>query len=227
MQWLTTFSPTHRHLFDWFVAHLPIRPGDTLAVAHIPQLCESGTYYEAGWKAQTTRKIDALIGLASGMPSSGVVACLDVDVTVFRHFEDDVLEQMKETGTEYVFQDDGPGGLCSGLMLFAKPNIATEILRAIRSRLPEADGDQKAVNQIIARSNAIILPRHIAWTYGLHGLGEWKPGDIPRSPRGIAVHHANWTRGIENKMMLLRAVVAEQTNLPSATLGVPALSETE
>jgi hypothetical protein len=213
MQWVTTYSPTHRQLFEWFVAHLPIRPGDTLAVAHVPQLCESGTYYDAGWKAQTTRKIDALIGLTSGTPSSGMIACLDVDITVFRHFEDDVAEHMKDAGTEFMFQDDGLGGLCSGLMLFANPAIATDVLKSIRSRLPEAEGDQKALNQVIERSDAIVLPHHVAWTYGLHGLGEWKPGDIPRSPRGLAVHHANWTRGIENKMMLLRAVVAEQTEI--------------
>jgi len=117
--------------------------------------------------------------------------------------------------------------VCSGLMLFAKPNLATDVLRAIKSCLPEAEGDQKALNQVIQRSDAILLPHHIAWTYGLHGLGEWKPGIVPRSPRGIAVHHANWTRGIENKMMLLRAVVAEQTNLPSVTFDAPALSETK
>ncbi len=216
MHWLTTYSATHRQLFDWFVTHLPMRPGDTLAVAHTPQLCQSGTYLETGWKAQTTEKIEALIRLTSGIPSWGMVACLDVDITVFRHFEDEVLEQMKNAGTGYAFQDDGPAGLCSGLMLFAKPNIAAGVLGSIRSRLPQADSEQKALNQIISRSNAILLPHRIAWTYGLHGSGDWKPGIIPGSPSGIAVHHANWTRGVENKMLLLRAVAAEQTNqLPS------------
>jgi hypothetical protein len=212
MHWLTTYSATHRQLFDWFVSHLPMRPGDTLSVAHVPQVCESGTYFEGGWKAQITQKLDALIELTGGISSSGMVACLDVDITVFRHFEDDVVERMKKTGTEYAFQDDGAGGLCAGLMLFAKRDIATGVLELIRSRLPEAESEQPALNQVIARSDPILLPSYIAWTYGLHGLGLWKPGTVPHSPRGIAVHHANWTIGTENKMLLLRAVVAEQMN---------------
>jgi len=80
-----------------------MRPGDTLSVAHVPQLCESGTYFEAGWKAQITQKIEALVELTRGVPSSGTVACLDVDITVFRHFEDSVIEQMKKAGTGYAF----------------------------------------------------------------------------------------------------------------------------
>jgi hypothetical protein len=39
---------------------------------------------------------------------------------------------------------------------------------------------------------------------------------VPCSPRGIAAHHANWTIGLENKMMLLRAVFAEQMNHAAA-----------
>jgi hypothetical protein len=189
-----------------------MRPSDTLSVAHSSQLCESGTYYEQGWKAQTTQKIDALIELTQGLPASGPVTCADVDVTVFRHFEDEVLELMEKSGTEYVFQDDGAAGICSGFMIFSRRDTAIEVLRSMRARLPEVDSDQKALNQLIAPSSAILLPHHLAWTYGLHAAGKWKPGITPNSPPGIAAHHANWTRGVENKMLLLRAVLAEQTS---------------
>lgn len=212
MHWLTTYSATHRKLFEWFVSHLPMRPGDTLSAAHVHQLCESGTYLETGWKAQITRKVEAFLELISGVPPSGTIACLDVDITVFRHFEDDVIEKMKKSGTEYAFQDDGAGGIGAGFMLFARRDVAVGVLDLIKSRLPEADSEQPALNQVIGRSNAILLPSSIVWTYGLHGSGLWEPGITPRSPRGIAAHHANWTIGLENKMMLLRAVVAEQIN---------------
>jgi hypothetical protein len=89
----------------------------------------------------------------------------------------------------------------------------------IKSRLPQANSDQPALNQVIARSSAILLSDRIAWTYGLHGLGDWKPGIKPRSPEGIAVHHANWTKGVENKILLLRAVVAEQMSYTKSGVG--------
>jgi hypothetical protein len=189
-----------------------MRPGDTLSAAHVPQLCESGTYFEPGWKTQTTRKVEALIELTASMPSSGTIACLDVDITVFRHFEDEVEEHLHKTGKEYAFQDDGAGGICAGFMLFERREVALGVLESVKSRLPEAESDQPALNQVIARSDAILLSPSIVWTYGLHGLGLWKPGIVPCSPRGIAAHHANWTIGLENKMMLLRAVFAEQMN---------------
>jgi len=216
MHWLTTFSTTHRRLFDWFTTHLPMRPGDTLSAAHVTQLCGSGTYFESGWKTQIAGKLDALLKLADSMPSSGTIACLDVDITVFRHFEDDVVEHMQRTGSQYAFQDDGAGGICAGFMLFERREVALGLLESVKSRLPEAESEQPALNQAIARSDAILLPPSIVWTYGLHGLGLWEPGIVPHSPRGIAAHHANWTIGLENKMILLRAVVAEQTNYAAA-----------
>jgi len=35
-----------------------------------------------------------------------MIACLDMDIAVFHHFEFDVVEQMGKAGTEYAFQDD-------------------------------------------------------------------------------------------------------------------------
>jgi hypothetical protein len=216
LHWLTTFSATHRQMLDWFVTHLPMRPGDTLSAAQLPQLCESGTYFEPGWKTQITGKIDALIELTGSVPPSGTIACLDVDITVFRHFEDEVVEHLQINRTEYAFQNDGAGGMCAGFMLFERREVALGVLGSVKSRLPEAESEQPALNQVIARSDAILLSPSIVWTYGLHGLGLWRPGIVPHSPRGIAAHHANWTIGLENKMMLLRAVVAEQMNQAAA-----------
>ena len=117
---------------------------------------------------------------------------------------------MHNSRTEYIFQDDGTAGMCSGFMIFSGREAAIELLSSMRARLPEVESDQKALNRVIAPSSAILLPHHLAWTYGLHGAGKWKPGIPPHSPAGIAAHHANWTRGVENKMLLLRAVLAEQ-----------------
>lgn len=50
-----------------------------------------------------------------------------------------------------------------------------------------------------------LLPTTV-WSPGLSNPGIWEPGDPLHVPRGILVHHANYTVGIENKHAQLTAV---------------------
>ena len=54
------------------------------------------------------------------------------------------------------------------------------------------DDDQDAVNAV--------------WTPGQEGSRNWRRGDALDLPAGVLVHHANWTKGLANKVSQLEAV---------------------
>lgn len=49
------------------------------------------------------------------------------------------------------------------------------------------------------------LPREY-WTAGMMNGREWNQGDVLTPPKNIKAHHANFTRGAENKLCLLNEV---------------------
>ena len=57
----------------------------------------------------------------------------------------------------------------------------------------------------IIEIKAKILPNSF-WTYGIQKGSPWEDGDEVYPPQNIALHHANFTIGAENKMKLLDAV---------------------
>jgi hypothetical protein len=78
------------------------------------------------------------------------------------------------------------------------------------------NSDQNSFNQCIKKKSK-KNPYDIVWDYlpnVFFGAGTlaaypgylWKPGRTLEIPAGILIHHANWTRGVKNKIAQLEYV---------------------
>jgi len=104
---------------------------------------------------------------------------------------------------------------CTGLFI-ARGNAA--VLRMFDRALAvmgQYPGDQTAVNAVLQslipqgliRVNSLD-PRQY-WTHGYSTRITWEPRLGERcilTPKGVKVHHANWTVGVQNKLRLLQSV---------------------
>ena len=134
-------------------------------------------------------------------------------MTFFRPVSESLERFANAEGVDVWTADDGPAGPCGGLHVFGRRSEPVRILDQILTVCRANNKDDQEAMHICLRSGLFrqsMLPPDLCWTYGLHGRGNWGPLDKPDSPRGIAIHHANWTIGIENKIALLKAVEDEQ-----------------
>ena len=92
----------------------------------------------------------------------------------------------------------------------------------------ETQSDQISLNQCINRRSK-KNPYNVTWDYlpdiffggGTFTGCEWTPGKRLTIPQGIVMHHANWTKGISNKIAQLlyvkKLVLDQQNNLKRRT----------
>ena len=205
------FSKTHRTMFeDYFRKTLP--SGTELSHRELADLCATGAYKSAGFQAICVEKMIYLVSaiedeLRNTDPQVFVFS--DVDLRFYGEIEEDLMAYMGDD-YEIAFQDDGPGGCCTGFLAIRPTMKVLEFFRAVVAHMGATGAmDQDATNELLRRQGAgaprwRMLPARY-WTFGRSGR-HWEPGIVVTPPPDMLVHHANWTRGIDNKILLLEAV---------------------
>jgi hypothetical protein len=204
-------TPSHETLLaDWFRRTLP---GD--CASEVRRIEATPADYGAGhWNRIVVHKFDVLDEAFDAEADETVFVLSDVDIRFHRPFAADVRRRID--GLDVLFQHNRPGeanvpsNLCSGFMVIRSGERARAFFRAARARLEAADrsdfGDQRAcINTLEAEPGALrwgLLPETywVPYDDGRH----WRPGDPLRPPRGLVLHHANWTIGVPHKLAQLR-----------------------
>lgn len=205
MKLLTCYTPSHKVFFDQFVLTNP-PDGIELIVEMFPQECPSGEFAEEGWNATTARKFEFLIRHMNEMKEGEIFTFSDVDVQFF-----DTLTEYAHRACSKVdiaFQNDYYGHACTGFFFCRNTEQTRHFFEHALLIIKDHRDDQAAVNHILAT-------HPIDFTYGLlpnqfftfgsfynHWNGET---DFP-VPDDIVMHHANWVKGIDKKLELLRVV---------------------
>ncbi|MFH1358883.1 MAG: putative nucleotide-diphospho-sugar transferase [archaeon] len=216
----TYYTPSHEILKNKFFLSSIIDNFDII-IKKFSQECGSAEYLSEGWRKTINNKIDMLIK-AIKENWGGFFVFSDVDVQFFGKTKEILLEEVVDK--DIVFQRDSPIGfgpdkkgiLCTGFfMLRANENTLKlwEEVRKIRFSNPDFIGCQEALNYVISKK---YIPG-LRWGYlpnsffspgifnGIHGW-TWKPGIELNIPDNIVMHHANWTKGVENKIKQLEYV---------------------
>lgn len=178
-----------------------------LAVIDIPPMATSGF-----------RRFDGIIPLLESPGNYGRRCIISgADIRFYRDFLDSVFPAHDCLSTSL---DRTVGGtvLCSDFLAFTINWRTLSMFDSWENENTTAPDDQVALNTLFGDyCDQSILPplSHIPltesfWTIGLGGIPRtWVPGDaIPEPPADIAMHHSNFTVGIENKLALLDAVRA-------------------
>lgn len=216
------YTPSHEVFLEKFF--LPSLKDDYfLVLEKYEQECHSGVFQSEGWMDTMKKKVELIIR-AIKENQGQVFIHSDVDVQFFGKTKDVILQAI--SGNDIVFQKDMPealdndfeGHYCAGFFVCRGNEKTLKLFEDILSEIPKTKlNDQLILNKLIRNNKykiaASCLPDSF-WGPGTYygknvdhlGGYHWEDGDELLFPEEILMHHANWTRGIENKKRQLEYV---------------------
>jgi len=176
---------------------LPSVPtGFDLVLRRVPQSCPSGLYNRPGWKLTLTHKIDLVLKALTREQSTFVVS--DVDVR-FYDLDPGEIDVLVPAPAVVAYQLDVPLSdwqghpkYCAGFAVMRPCQTLVTLYERTRTILDRINTEQEALYEALREAPpecATYLPTDRFWNlkHGAHG-------------RRLAVDHANWITGIQNKI---------------------------
>ena len=204
MKILAYCTPTHLPLLNrHFLPSIP--DGFKFVVEQGPQECATGVYRSEGFGLSMKRKFVAIRNAANPANGSDPFIQSDVDVRFYGLTPEKALADLGDH--DIAFQCDHWKGqvACMGFMVVRPCARVMAWASKVVDLCEKHNDDQAAAAEAMSQS-------HLAWKflpreYWTHGADEtpWVRGRMS-PPKGIAIHHANWVMGLENKMALLDEV---------------------
>jgi hypothetical protein len=209
----TFYTPSHEQLYyEWFLPG--IQDDFELVVVRCEQDCTSGVYKTEGWLQAMLRKVDLVIN-AIEENWGKIFVYADIDIRFYRSFKKMIPRLMKNN--DMVIQTDNPfGQVCAGFFMCKGNEKTLNLWKSIRKTMIQnlsqniARDDQDTINSIIRGEGY----KGVVWDYlpiEFFGGGtltgkQWKPGVPLVVPDNIILHHANYTKGIKNKVIQMEYV---------------------
>lgn len=197
------YTDSHFELFQMMKESLEkTNPDLNLISEKFPQDCETGNFGEKGWSDTMHRKTGQIL---SAIKNEDVFIYTDADVYFLKPFKDKILEELGDY--DIALQDDSISGLCTGFWIAKSSDRIYNLWLDAKNNIERFGNEQNALTSLIHRHPIRwkMLSRSTVFTYGHLGLGIWNNNSF-EFDRNIAVAHANWTVGIENKTNLIKYI---------------------
>jgi hypothetical protein len=222
MKLYALYTPSHKVLKDTFF--LPsIQDDFDIILEFCEQTCQSAKFMSEGWTQTTMRKVDLIIR-AIKENWGEIFIFSDVDIQFFCPIQNTILMLMH--AKDMIIQKNSPNGvLCSGFFVCRGNEKTLQLWKDVKKTMEKSGSrsDQNSLNHCIKRHGK-KNPYNIAWDYlpdTFFGGGtltgrEWCPGVSLPIPHDIMMHHANWTKGIKNKiaqLVYVRNIVRKRKGL--------------
>jgi hypothetical protein len=208
------FSQSHKPIFLEFFkpSFFKADPKNLLSLnfAELPQRTEAGEYFSEGWSYAMLDKVRLILKIIRSNFGSFVVLS-DADVQFFEGFAEDILSHRRD-GVDILFQDDAPkpehkNRMCTGFVLVKCNSTSEGFYEKILDLLPKYQDEQLAANTIADTISFDFLPNEKYYTISSATNNQiWGGQEDLEIPKSILMHHANWVRGIGNKVKLLNFV---------------------
>jgi len=194
----TILSPSHKFLFDnFFLTSLKkYEESIDLIVIDQDQICETGNYYDAGWKESMEQKIDVYIQAVN--TSDKFFIWSDVDIEFYDSFVDTCIEELGDY--DIAFQEGVGNEYCAGFFICRINDKTKHFFQLLKEQYNHYTCDQQAINANIKLVNAKFLSKkflNISFQYR-----QWNGQKIELTEQ-IKMFHANYTVGLQHKIMLL------------------------
>ncbi len=201
------YTPSHRILKDdWF---LPTLQDDyEINMDFFEQECATGSFLDEGWTKTTLRKVEMIIRAVKENWDTFFIYS-DVDVQFFKPTQDIISDLMRDK--DIILQLDCPsGGACTGFFACKGNHETLQLWQEVRQFMINHPNfsDQETFNRTLMKHPEIRwehLPINFFGGGSLTG-SLWIPNKYLFVPDDIVLHHANWTKGIKNKILQLKYV---------------------
>jgi hypothetical protein len=208
-------TPSHEVLRDKYF--LPsIQDDFDIIIENVDQTCSSAQFMNKGWTKTTIQKVNLIIR-AIHENWGEIFIFSDVDIQFFAPIKKIIIDLMKDN--DLIMQKNCPDGvLCTGFFACIGNERTLALWTAVKSTMikNKSQSDQISFNQCIKRHSK-TNPYGVKWNYLpniFFGAGtmsaypgyNWTVGKTLNIPDSIVMHHANWTKGIKNKIAQLKFV---------------------
>ena len=212
-------TPSHEQMFSEFFSPSFCDDYELVIRRYEQSICPSGTYMKGGWNQTMLKKVEMLIDACADPENDGEVFLYsDVDIQFFKPTRQTVFDLMADPTLDMVIQRDDPQGTaCAGFLACRASERTRQMWCQVRDimlkdkRSRDTICDQKALNIVIAPRNNHLKIRWKFLPNTFMGPGTlkkrlWNPGQSLAIPKGVVMHHANYTHGIPNKLKQLAYV---------------------
>jgi len=219
MKLISTYTESHKVFKDkWFLPSL--RDKYDLELIKCPD-SYGGAYMDKKWSKAVLFKADVIIETIKKNWGK-VFIYSDIDIQFFQPTKKILLEHI--VNNDIVCQRSNPyGQLCTGFWAAKANRKVLRIWEQVRKYIPKEKRDQLIFNKIIKREQrrkrlpAILRNifygncRYSSLPTSFFGGGtltgkRWESGMELFVPEDIVLHHADWTVGIESKIVQLEYV---------------------
>ena len=217
-------TPSHERLRDeWF---LPTLKDEFEIHSRYLRQDGPGEYGDPSFRLAVRKKVE-MISEAIESNWGQIFIVSDVDIQFFKPITKLALESMKDR--DIMTQNDGPTGFCCGFMVIRANRRTRRLFSSIQALLQRDSKltEQPAFNAALKNhelqagtlagdffSPGVFLdgrgvsstrdPFPAGWPFDERvGHCVWVPGAKLRIRRGLVMHHANFTLGLENKLAQL------------------------
>ncbi len=220
----TLFTDSHKIFLDkYLLPSFPFRSDIELNLVYRDQHCKSANFEDSGWRETMRDKATCFVDGIGRCKEDEIFMFIDPDIQIYEDFYDDIINSIKDV--DATFQNDVIGGVNTGFFAVKNNKVTRGFFKTVLGNLDNFEQEQELTNHLLQNIHNYpsinmkwnFLPDRY-WTYGHIAAqrttktengykGGWKPGDDDFDiPKNIAIHHGNWTSGIDNKIELLNLV---------------------
>lgn len=204
MKIYTFYTDTHKKILnEYFLSSFEKTNKDLdLIVRKFDQKCPTGKYMSDGWNKTMINKVDYI--LESIEETWGdVFIHSDCDVQFFGSIKNDIIDQLSDA--DIAAQADSDHHLCCGFFICRSNKKTKNLFENVRHQITETYNDQQAMNLLVhGYASYSLLNEKYYSVWMSMGQNHWQSHMlIDKIPKNVLVHHANWTVGLENKMILM------------------------
>jgi hypothetical protein len=213
MKIYTMVSNSHRFLYDEFFTNSLNRVEPEIELVAVEQdnaVCTNGSYYADGWKESMEQKID--IYLQAVNTNDQYFIWSDVDIEFYSSFVQQCVDELGDY--DIAFQEGVNEEYCAGFFICKINNNTKRFFELIKNNYSKYSCDQNAINDNIKEVKGKFLSRDFFNISFEHR--QWNGEDF-HILRPIKMFHANYTVGLQHKIMLLSAVRTKISELRKKT----------
>lgn len=208
---LTIYSDSHKKMFnDFFLSSFNkyLSNDYILLSKEIPQVCMTGKYNSSGFFEAMLKKIQWIIENFEINDNEEMVFA-DCDIQFFQSLK-------YSLNSDFLFQWDF-NNYCAGFMIFKQSKKVLNFFKNIEKLVSlNLFNDQYAINILLNVSYDISkekLPIDTYWSIGNFNKGRvWDKEEFLCNKK-IIMHHANFTVGVNNKILMLEKMKTLQKKL--------------
>ena len=241
MRFCVSYTDLHAPFFEkHFIKSFPFEAGLSLLVEKMPQKCEGGLFSN-GWRDQMIEKQKFINKNLQTFFYNEILVFSDVDIRFYGEVKDDLTQCLGDADIAFMKDHNSDTiGRCGGFFVLKSTDKMREIFSEVLSTLQSFDknsptsfetSEQQTINNVLNKHSDVkwkYLPARY-YTHGLYidglkdfrednQMGLWWENKSDQEKEDmlivedLKVHHANWAKGLDNKLQLLDFVLNKKEN---------------